>query len=223
MDFQERNFERNIEDTKKHIKETNIELLNAANSFAADVLKEKINKLTLKLHKYLDDLKSINPNNPLIAEDAPLIEDRFVVNKDFKLEAGTLDPETNKIIFRSILVKGEKKTDLNIDPGDIEKPHSFVISNGTDENIFLIEDIASIKQLSEESSRSFLGTAAKGIGGLILLGGVGLIAGVLTKKKNTTVLLGIEFTNNHKIACSIKKDSKILKKLQSTLIDKYEY
>ena len=212
MDFQERNLETTIVNTQKDIKETNLELLNAANSFASNVLKEKIEKLTKRLQKYLKELKSINPNNSFLnLEDSPLIEESFEVNKDFKLEAGTLDPETNKITFRSILIEGEKK------------PHSFVISDGTEENILLIEDVVSIKQLSEESSRSFLGTAAKGLGGLILLGPLGLLAGVLTKKKKTTIFLGIEFNDGNKIICSINKDSKILNKLQSSLMRKYEF
>jgi len=78
MNFHERNLENNIASTKKDIREANDELLNAANSFAADVLKKKINTLTLKLHKCLDDLKSINPNNSLLnAEDGSLVPDDY--------------------------------------------------------------------------------------------------------------------------------------------------
>ena len=212
MYFEEGNLETSIVNTQKEIREANDELLNAENSFASNNLKAKIEKLTKRLQKHLKELKSINPNNSFLnLEDSSLIEESFEVNKDFKLEAGTLDPETNKITFRSILIGGE------------EKPHSFVISDGTEENILLIEDVVSMKQLSEESSRSFLGTAAKGLGGLILLGPIGLLAGVLTKKKKTSTFLGIEFNDGNKIICSINKDSKILNKLQSSLMKKYEF
>tara|TARA_Y100000996_G_scaffold313771_1_gene249986 strand:+ start:75 stop:1067 length:993 start_codon:yes stop_codon:yes gene_type:complete len=78
MNFLERDLENNIASTKKDIREANDELLNAANSLAADVLKNRINALTLKLHKCLDDLKSINPNNSLLnAEDRSLVPDDY--------------------------------------------------------------------------------------------------------------------------------------------------
>ena len=60
--------------------------------------------------------------------------------------------------------------------------------------------LTKVVHLSEESATSFLGSAARGVGGAILLGGVGAIAGVLSgsgKAKN--VNLGIEFSDGKKV------------------------
>ncbi len=225
MDFKENFLATQIETFRKDIAEAKIKLSNSSVSLNSDLLKQQINRKNSELNESLVELKSLNSSHPSlkgVLESDIKIEETFLLNEDFNLEAGTFDPETYKITIRSILEKAKERNDLNVDL-NIEKPHSFLISNGNDESIFLIEDVALVKQLSEESSRSFLGTAAKGLGGLVILGPLGLLAGILTKKKKTTIFLGIEFNDGNKIICSINKDSKIFYKLQSSLMRKYEF
>lgn len=137
MNFLERNLENNIASTKKDIREANDELLNAANSIAVDILKKKINTLTLKLHKYLDDLKSVNPNNSLFNNSLLNAEDGSLVPDDYE---EVLDSYLNELVALESTYLSENYDD-------------FILEDD-EEILFCVDNIV----LSEEKTVKIQGT-----------------------------------------------------------------
>lgn len=73
------------------------------------------------------------------------------------------------------------------------------------------EHITRVVQLSEEKTKSFLGSALTGVAGGLLLGGAGLIAGALVGGKKTLARIGIEFSDGRKVILEQSPDNAQLK------------
>ena len=72
------------------------------------------------------------------------------------------------------------------------------------------EQIKRVIHLSEEKTKSFLGSALTGIAGGFVLGGAGLVAGVLAGGKNTMLRLGIELNDGRKVVLEQSAGDKAL-------------
>ena len=61
------------------------------------------------------------------------------------------------------------------------------------------QQIRRVVHLSEETTKTFLGSAVAGLAGGILLGGVGVLAGVLVGGKKKLLNLGVELDDGTKV------------------------
>ncbi|BEH11233.1 hypothetical protein GSUET_28450 [Geobacter sulfurreducens subsp. ethanolicus] len=73
------------------------------------------------------------------------------------------------------------------------------------------EQIIRVVHLSEEKTKSFLGSAVTGIAGGLLLGGAGLLAGALVGGKKTLARIGVEFSDGCKVILEQEPDNAQLK------------
>ncbi|BBA70046.1 hypothetical protein [Geobacter sulfurreducens] len=73
------------------------------------------------------------------------------------------------------------------------------------------DQIVKVVQLSEEKTKSFLGSAVAGVAGGLLLGGAGLLAGALVGGKKTLARIGIEFSDGCKVIIEQAPDNAHLK------------
>ena len=73
------------------------------------------------------------------------------------------------------------------------------------------EDIKRIVYLSEESSKSFLSGAVRGVAGGLLLGGVGALAGVMSAGSKTKIAnYGVELMDGKKFIMAQVPNNKLL-------------
>lgn len=91
--------------------------------------------------------------------------------------------------------KASKFKGFNMQPGHKYKP----------------EDLRRIVYLSEESSKSFLSGAVRGVAGGLLLGGVGAIAGVMSAGNKTKLAnYGVELVDGKKFIMAQSPKDKVL-------------
>ena len=228
MEFRKSILENKIKNIKEKIADLELKISSNTVAMVLESLTRDLNSKKNELEELIIELKKIDPNSSLINQiDKKSNDDSNNVNeysiaKDFQILGGSFNPEENLLFFRKLKIF---ETINNINMCTDEIPHSILIKNKktSDEIEYLFEDIKSIKILDEKTSKSFLGTTLKGAGGFFLFGLVGLAAGVLSKKSNTQVILGVELSDENKIVITSKKDSKGYKAWEGNLMSKFEF
>ena len=117
-------------------------------------------------------------------------------------------------------------SNLKVHAGDFQKhsatynygQFSFLSPLGVWSKVrYSVADIEDLDKASEESVKRLGGTIGWGVAGGVLLGGVGLLAGLLAGGKGTDVHFVVKFNDGKKALCSL--DSKSFTDLSGRLMD----
>lgn len=228
MEFRKSVLETEVKGLQNKINDLESKISSTTVTMLLETLKNDLNSSKNKLEKLINELSELDPSNLLIESSKKTSDinsedkNEYSIVKDFYIAGGSFNPEENILIFRKLKIY-EKINNLNMVTDEL--PHSILIKNkkSQDEIEYLFKDIKTIKILDEKSSKSFLGTTLKGVGGALLFGFVGMAAGVLTKKSKTQVFLGFEFNDGNKIIIISNKDSKGYKQWEGHLMSKFEF